>query len=188
MGSVYLVGSKPGWIRRMVLPADQAGHGLAGGPRSVRVRAAGTGAHGSSQYRQGARRRLDRGRPAVLRHGAGQGRPDHRVLRHAPAGPAGTAGAGSPDLLGRAARSSKRNHPPRSEAVEYPGRKPRRQAGAQGDRLRSGQGDKRPSVDRAEHVHGIRISGRHAALHARPNRPDSMQSTSTPGRTSIRWA
>ena len=33
------------------------------------------------------------------------------------------------------------DHPPRPQAVEHPGREPRRQAGAQGDRLRAGQGD-----------------------------------------------
>ena len=48
---------------------------------------------------------------------------------------------------------------------EYPGREPRRQAGAEGDRLRAGQGDERSSADRAEPVHGLWLGGRHAALH-----------------------
>ena len=72
---------------------------------------------------------------------------------------------GLPDLLGSAARLPQGIIHRRSEAVEYPGRKPRRQAGAQGDRLRPGQGDKRPTIDRAEPIHGVRVGGRHAALH-----------------------
>ena len=51
--------------------------------RPLRGRAAGPGADGPSQHRQGPRRRGDGVRPALLRHGAGQGRADHRVLRRA---------------------------------------------------------------------------------------------------------
>ncbi len=51
----------------------------------VSGRAPGTGPDGPPQHRQGARRRHDRRRPALLRHGTGQGHPDHQVLRRASA-------------------------------------------------------------------------------------------------------
>ena len=57
----------------------QARHGQPPGHRPLRGRAAGPGHDGPPQHRQGPRRRHDRQRPALLRHGAGQGRPDHRV-------------------------------------------------------------------------------------------------------------
>ena len=63
----------------------QARHGHRAGHRPVRGRAPGPGPDGPPQHRQGPRRRHHRRRPALLRHGAGQGRPDHRVLRRAPA-------------------------------------------------------------------------------------------------------
>ena len=62
----------------------QAGHGHAAGDRPLRGRAAGPGDDGPSEHRQGAGRRHDRQRPAVLRDGAGQGRADHQVLRRQP--------------------------------------------------------------------------------------------------------
>ena len=66
-------------------PQDhQAGHGHAAGDRPLRGRAAGPGPDGPPQHRQGARRRHHRSRPALLRHGAGQGHAHHRVLRRAP--------------------------------------------------------------------------------------------------------
>ena len=52
-------------------------------------------------------------RPALLRHGAGQGRADHEVLRRAPADAARAAGAVHPRLPGGPARPSERDHPPR---------------------------------------------------------------------------
>ena len=57
------------------------------GDRPLRGRAAGAGPDGPPEHRQGPRRRHDRHRPALFRHGAGQGRPDHRVLRRRPAHP-----------------------------------------------------------------------------------------------------
>ena len=89
------------------------------------------------------------GRPALLRHGAGQGRADHRVLRRAQPDPARAAGAVHPGLPGGAARAPEGDHPPRPEAVERPGGPLRRRAGAQGHRLRRGQGD-RAAADRAD--------------------------------------
>ena len=63
-------------------------------------------------------------------------------------------------LPGRPARPPEGHHPPRPQAVERAGRRVRRQAGAQGDRLRRGQGD-RPAADRADAVH--RSSARSSA-------------------------
>ena len=103
-------------------PADgraqdhQAGHGHAAGDRPLRGRAAGPGDDGPSEHRQGARRRRDRQRPALLRDGAGQGRADHQVLRRTtPAAPR-AAGAVHAGLPGGAARPSEGHHPPRHQA------------------------------------------------------------------------
>ena len=63
--------------------------------------------------------------------------------------PQRAAGAVRPGLPGRPARPPEGHHPPRPQAVERPGHPARRQAGAQGHRLRRGQGD-RPAADRAD--------------------------------------
>ena len=63
--------------------------------------------------------------------------------------PARTAGALHPGLPGDPARPSEGDHPPRHQAVQRAGDALRRQAGAQGDRLRRGQGD-RAAADRAD--------------------------------------
>ena len=69
-------------------PEDhQAGDGHRSGRRPVRGRAAGAGPDGSPEHRPRLRRRRHRQRPPLLRHGAGQGRPDHRVLRRAQLSP-----------------------------------------------------------------------------------------------------
>ncbi len=143
MGSVYLAEQIQPVRRRVALKLIRAGDGLAPGPGPVRVRAAGAGDHGPPEHRPGARRRDDRAGPPVLRHGAGQGRPPHRVLRPAPPRHPRPAGALPPDLLGGPARPPEGDHPPRPEADQHPGRGPRRPAGPQGDRLRPGQGDQR---------------------------------------------
>ena len=77
----------------------QAGDGHAAGDRPLRGRAAGRGDDGPSEYRQSARCGNDRQRPALLRHGAGQGVPitkycdeKHLPLRAA----AGAVAAGLP--------------------------------------------------------------------------------------------
>ncbi len=57
-----------------------------------------------------------------------------------------------------------RHHPSRSQAVQRADRPVRRQAGAQGDRLRHRQGD-RSEADGADPVHGVRSSGRHAGIY-----------------------
>ena len=81
MGTVYLAEQTAAGQAAGGAQADQGRDGLADRPGPVRGRAAGPGPDGPPQHRQGPRRRHDRGRPAVLRHGAGQGRPAHRLLR-----------------------------------------------------------------------------------------------------------
>ncbi len=58
----------------------QARNGLRPGDRPVRGRATGAGPDGPPPHRQGPRGRDDGVRPAVLRHGTGQGHSDHPVL------------------------------------------------------------------------------------------------------------
>ena len=72
-----------------------------------------------------------------------RGRSDHRVLRPEQPDHPRAAGAVRLGLPGRPARPSEGNHPPRHQAVERAGHAARRHAGAQGDRLRRGQGDQR---------------------------------------------
>ena len=59
----------------------QGGHGLAAGAGPLRGRGTSAGHDGPSEHRQGVRCRRDPGRSALLRDGAGQGDPDHAVLR-----------------------------------------------------------------------------------------------------------
>ena len=144
--------------------AHQGGDGLEDRPVAVRGGAAGPGPDGAPEHRQGARRRHDRERPAVLRHGVRQGRPLHPLLRrrppdHRPAPRALRAG-----LPGRPARPHQGRDPPRPEAQQHPGLPVRRPAGAEGDRLRSGQGDP-AAAHRAHAAHGPRRAAGHAAVH-----------------------
>ena len=85
MGTVYMAEqTQPGPAQGRP-QGHQAGHGQPAGHRPLRGRAAGPGHDGPSQHRHGPRRRRHRVRPALLRHGAGQGRADHQVLRRATA-------------------------------------------------------------------------------------------------------
>jgi hypothetical protein len=91
----------------------QGRHGQPAGGGPVRGGAAGPGPDGPPQHRQGPRRRHHAGGPAVLRHGAGPGRPHHPLLRRAaPDGPA-KAGAVRAGLRGGSARAPEGDHPPR---------------------------------------------------------------------------
>ena len=63
------------------------------------------------------------GGPAVLRHGAGPRRPDHRLLRPGPADRPRAARAVRAGLPGGPARPPEGGHPPRPQAVERPGRR-----------------------------------------------------------------
>ena len=80
--------------------------------------------------------------------------PDHR-----PAPRALRAG-----LPGRPARPHQGRDPPRPEAQQHPGLPVRRPAGAESDRLRSGQGDP-AAAHRAHAAHGPRRAAGHAAVH-----------------------
>ena len=86
----------------------QAGDGQHAGRRPVRSRAPGPGHDGPHQHRPGLRRRHDRDRPALLRHGAGPRRADHRVLRRQPAHAPRAPRAVRPGLPGDPARRTRR--------------------------------------------------------------------------------
>ena len=144
--------------------AHQDRHGYDSGAAAFRSRAAGAGPDGPSEHRQGARRRHHAAGPTVLRDGVDQRHPDHQVLRPGAPHAARTAGTLHPRLPGRAACSPKGSDPPRPEAVERLDRPLRRQAGAQGHRLRRRQGDQ-PEADRADAVHGGGADRRHAGVH-----------------------
>ena len=101
--------------------AHQARHGLPGRPAALRAGAAGPGDDGPPQHRQGARRRHDAQRPAVLRHGAGQRPAADQVLRRGQAHAEGAPGAVRADLPGGAARPPEGHRPPRPQAGEHPG-------------------------------------------------------------------
>ncbi len=133
----------------------QARHGHCPGRGPVRGRAPGPGDDGPPFHRQGARRRSHPDRPALLRHGAGQGRPHHRVLRHRPPHAQGTPRTLHPGLRGGPARAPEGDHPPRPQALECAGGDAGRHAGSEGDRLRNRQGDQ-PEVDGAFAVHAAR--------------------------------
>ena len=127
----------------------QAGHGHAAGDRPLRGRAAGPGADGPSEHRQGARRRArpTSGRPYFVMELV-KGVPITEYCDEHHLTPRAAAGAVRPGLPGGAARPPEGHHPPRPQAVQRPGHAARRQAGAEGDRLRRRQGD-RPAADRA---------------------------------------
>ena len=87
MGIVYMAEQTQPVQRKVALKIIKPGMDTQAGDRPLRGRTAGAGHDGPPQHRQGARRRDHRCRPPVFRHGAGQGHPDHRVLRRAPPHP-----------------------------------------------------------------------------------------------------
>ena len=122
--------SRPGWTRRQVLArfeAERQALALMDHPNIAKVLDAGT----------------TDARPAVLRHGAGQGRADHRVLRRAPADARGSGWSCS-------CRSARRSSTPTRRAIIHRDLKPSNVLVAlydgrpvpEGDRLRRGQGDR----------------------------------------------
>ena len=140
-GVVFLAEQERPVRRRVAAEDHQAGDGHPAGDRPLRGRAAGAGDDGPSEYRQGARRRDHGKRPAVLRDGAGPGRPDHRVLRPVQSHNARAAGTVHHGLPGGAARPPEGSHPPRHQADQRAGGHAGRPAIAQNHRLRRGQGD-----------------------------------------------
>ena len=83
-GLVFMAEQQQPVRRKVALKVLKPGMDTRQVDRPLRGRAAGAGAHGPSQHRQGARCRRDRRRAGLLRHGAGQGRADHRLLRSEP--------------------------------------------------------------------------------------------------------
>ena len=151
---------------------DQGRHGLGADPPALRGRASGAGADGPPEHRHGAGRGHFRGGPAVLRDGAGQGSPHHDVLRRAEGSRPRAAEALRGGLPRDPARTPEGNHPPRHQAGERAGLDAGRRAGAEGDRLRRGQGAA-PAADRSPDVHGDRRARGDARVHE--SRADGAQ-------------
>ena len=169
---------------RSPLKLIKPGMDSSGRPGPVRGRAAGPGADGPPEHRQGARRRHDRRRPAVLRHGAGQGRPDHRVLRRRPA-------EHPPSGWSCSSRSARRCSTPtrRGSSTATSSRRTswsRSYDGMPVPKVIDFGVAKatRPAADRADAVHRARRSGRHAAVHEPGAGRARAAWTSTPGATS----
>ena len=80
MGTVYMAEQTEPVHRKVALKLIKTGHGHPAGDCPLRSRAAGAGADGPSEHRQGPRRRRHRFGAALFRDGAGQRRADHRVL------------------------------------------------------------------------------------------------------------
>ena len=91
-------------------------------PGPVRRRTTGPGDDGPPQHRRVYDGGVDRRRPALLRDGVRPGRPDHRLLRRAPAARS-TPGSRivRRRLPGGAARAPEGDHPPRPEALQRAG-------------------------------------------------------------------
>ena len=132
--------SSPGWTRGTVLArfeAERQALALMDHPNIAKVLDAGA---------------TPDGRPFFVMELV-ERRPPHRLLRRPPAArrrPARPVPAGLP---GGAARPPEGGHPPRPQALQRPGRGPRREAGAEGHRLRAGEGRRRDRPDRPDPVH-----------------------------------
>ena len=152
MGVVYLAEQEEPVRRRVAFKVIKSGMDTREVVGPLRGRAAGAGADGPSQHREGARRRRHAGRPAVLRDGAGARRPDHRLLRPAPA-----AARERLELFITVCQAIQHAHQkgiihrdlkPSNVLVTLAGRP----AGAEGDRLRRRQGH-RAAADREDALH-----------------------------------
>ena len=142
------------------------------GPRPVRRRTPGAGADGPPQHRPGLRRRHHRRGSAVLRDGARQGRPDHRLLRPAQLLSPRPAAIVRRGLPGRAARPPEGDHPPRPQALERHGH--RGQTASPRPRSSTSAWPRRPGLTAHRHraFSDTRRDRRHAAVHvARAGRP-----------------
>ena len=133
----------------------QGWYGLAPGAGPVRGRVPGVGSDGAPEHCPRHRRRGHALGPVLLRDGVGQGHADHELLRREAADAARTSGVVRPCLPGDPARPPEGDHPPRHQTLRHHGYAVRRQAGAQGDRLRGGQSD-RTEADGTHAVHAVR--------------------------------
>ena len=170
MGEVWEADQLHPVRRRVALKLIKPRMGSSENHRSLRVRAAGAGAHAAPLHRPDLRRRDHRRRAALLRHGARRWGSGHPLLRRAAARRAGPAPPVPADLRRGPARSPQGRDPSRPQAVERAGDGPGRRGDAEGDRLRPGQGHPgaagRPHQDRARRVDGhpgVRQPGADAA-------------------------
>ena len=150
----------------------QGGDGHPGLHPALRPGASRAGDDEPPEHRPGVRRRRDRDRPPLLRAGIRAGAAHHPLLRPASPVDRRAAAAVPAHLRGDPARAPQGDHPPRPQAFERagdPGR--RRQARAQGDRLRRGEGDP-PQPGHRHAAHLARDDARHTRVHEpRAGRP-----------------
>ena len=106
MGAVWMAEQTEPVRRLVAVKLIKPGMDTAAGDGPLRGRAPGPGPDGPSQHRQGARCRHHR-RPALLRHGAGEGHPDHRPIATPTGSRRGAAGIVHAGLPGDPARASK---------------------------------------------------------------------------------
>ena len=150
--------------RKVALKLIKAGMDYEGGLVALRGRAASPGPDGSSQHRQGARRRHDRSRAALFHHGVRQRHSDHQILRQRAPEHRRASELVCPSLPGRAARPPERHHSPGPQTFKYSGVPLRWPARAQSDRFRPGQSDA-PASDRTYATHRPWPIDWHPALH-----------------------
>ena len=204
MGTVWMAQQTEPVKRLVAVKLIKAGMDSQAGHRPLRGRAAGPGPDGPPEHRQGARRRhwahplppttatVPQGRPYFVMELV-KGVPITRYCDEHHLTPRRAAGAVRPGLPGGPARASEGHHPPRSEAVQRAGRPVRRQAGAEGHRLRRGQGG-RAAADRQDPGHRLRRHRRHAGIHVagaggdQPARHRHAQRHLLAGRAPVRTA
>ena len=124
MGVVFVAEQQQPVRRKVALKVIKPGMDTRAGHRPLRGRAAGPGADGPPQHRQGPRRRRHRHRAGPTSSWSwSRACPSPSTATEQPAHAARAAGAVRPRLPGGAARPPEGHHPPRPQAVQHPGRR-----------------------------------------------------------------
>ena len=189
MGVVFMAEQTEPVRRKVAAEGHQAGHGHPAGHRPLRGRAAGAGADGPPQHRQGPRRRRrpKRAGPTSSWSWSRASRSPSTATSDQPDRPR-AAGAVRPGLPGGAARPPEGDHPPRPQAVQRPGR--RSTTASRCPRSSTSAWPRRPGQTLTERTlfTGFGADRRHAGVHEPRAGGARPASTSTPAATSTRWA